>query len=76
MPGTQGALQDLLEDLRITLIVVQRGPRRRQTLDPARLEAALTKPVGGAGGQHEQAFDAGLTGAAQVMTQLAGLAKQ
>src|SRR5689334_12926314 len=58
--GTITATQSegFFEDLRITLIVVQRRPRRRQAIDAARHETSLTEPVGSPGGEHEQGFQA------------------
>src|SRR5690606_40819757 len=55
--------QTLFEHLRLPLVVVQRGPGRRQTLHAAGLEAALLEPVRGAGGEHEQGLQAQGAGA-------------
>ena len=51
-------LQGFFEDLRITLIVVQRRSRRRQAFNAARHEPAFAEPVSGPGRQHEQGFQA------------------
>src|SRR5690606_36463293 len=51
-------LQRLFEDLRVALVVVQRGARHRQALDAAGLETAFLEPVRGAGGEHEQGLQA------------------
>ena len=48
--GAADALQRLFEDLRITLVVVQRRPRRWQAFHTARLKTALTEPVRSARG--------------------------